>query len=117
MDHQQDGDNQEQPSGDYGSSQGELIQRAPWEETLTGLANSSTRNLRVPRNRDLKRAQVVNAFMDAFQLIGGTPRLALWADENPTEFYRLYSKLMPKEDKTQDNEMVINHVLPKGPLD
>lgn len=95
----------------------ELIERAPWEQTLTGLANSETRNLRVPRSRDVKRAQVVNAFLDAFQLIGGTPRLALWADENPTEFYRLYSKLMPKEQKEQDNEITINHVLPQGPLD
>ncbi len=95
----------------------ELIQRAPWEETLTGLANSDTKQLRVPRSKDVRRAQVVNAFMDAFQLIGGTPRLALWADENPTEFYRLYSKLMPKEEKHTEREVIINHALPKGPLD
>jgi len=30
-----------------------------------------------------------------FDLIGGVPAFALWADQNRTEFYRLYSKLLP----------------------
>ena len=96
----------------------EVIDREPWEETLTDLANGKTKSIRVPRDPDIKRKRVINAFQDAFQLIGGTPRLALWADENPTEFYRIYSKLMPKENHNQtDGELVIHHVLPRGPLD
>lgn len=95
-----------------------VIQRDPWEDTLTGLANAKTRSVSVPRSKDIKRKQVIDAFQDAFQLIGGTPRLAIWADENPTEFYRLYSKLMPKETNTESTgEMKILHVLPRGPLD
>jgi hypothetical protein len=95
-----------------------VIERAPWEETLQELSRSDTKTVRIPRNKDVKRQQVVNAFMDAFQLIGGTPRLAIWADENPTEFYRIYSKLMPKEQHNQtDGEMIIHHVLPKSALD
>jgi len=43
----------------------------------------------------LRRADVVSAFNTAFQMIGGIPRLAIWADENPTEFYKLYSRLLP----------------------
>ena len=93
------------------------VERAPWEETLTELANGRAARIAIPRSKDLRRQQVVNAFQDAFHLIGGTPRLALWADENPSEFYRLYSKLLPKEQKETDKEIVINHVLPKGALD
>jgi hypothetical protein len=43
----------------------------------------------------LRRADVVSAFNTAFQMIGGIPRLALWADENPSEFYKLYARLLP----------------------
>lgn len=27
--------------------------------------------------------------------MGGVPKLTEWAEENPTEFYKLYSKLLP----------------------
>ena len=94
------------------------IERPQWEVTLTELANNKAQRVTVPRQRDVKRKQVVNAFMDAFQLIGGVPRLAIWADENPTEFYRLYSKLMPKEEhKDTSGDLTIRHILPRGPLD
>jgi len=96
----------------------EIIEREPWEQTLQDLAAGKTQQIRVPRDPDIKRKKVISAFQDAFQLIGGTPRLALWADENPTEFYRIYAKLLPKENHNQsDGEMKILHVLPKGPLD
>lgn len=36
-------------------------------------------------------------FQFAFELIGGIPRLAMWADKNPDKFYSLYSKLIPAE--------------------
>lgn len=45
-----------------------------------------------PALRDSKAAK---AFQQAFEMIGGVPRLALWADQNPTKFYSLYSKLVP----------------------
>lgn len=94
------------------------LQREPWEETLAQLANGSSQSVTIPRHADTKRARVVNAFQDAFELIGGTPRLAIWADDNPTEFYRLYSKLMPKEQHTETSgATTIRHILPRGPLD
>ncbi len=94
-------------------------ERTPWEETLASLATRKTNSIAIPRNnKDLRRAQVVDAFLDAFQLIGGVPRLAIWADENPTEFYRLYGKLVPKEEQTKtDTNMTIRHVLPRSALD
>ena len=84
-------------------------------ETLSQLAESDAPNLRVPR--PVKREKVVSAFMDAFDLIGGTPRLAMWADENPGEFFRLWAKLLPKDVPQRDTELIINHVLPRGNLD
>ena len=97
-----------------------LHKREHWEEVLEGLANRETTALRIPRSSDLPRTQVVNAFIDAFQLLGGTPRFALWADENPTEFYKLYAKLMPKQVEQETNvdaTMKIIHALPRGKLD
>jgi len=103
-----------------GEAATELIVREPWEETLRELSARPGKTLRVPRDPDLKRKQVVNAFQDAFALIGGTPRLAIWADENPGEFYKLYSKLMPKQieqENKHEGGLKIMHVLPRGKLD
>ena len=36
-------------------------------------------------------------FQHAFELIGGIPRLAHWAHQHPTQFYQLYSKLIPAQ--------------------
>ncbi len=35
------------------------------------------------------------AFQLAFDQIGGPQKLATWAEENPTEFYKLYGRLIP----------------------
>lgn len=43
----------------------------------------------------LKSSKAAKAFQQAFEQIGGVPRLALWADQNPSKFYHLYSKLVP----------------------
>lgn len=45
------------------------------------------------------RADIKDQFEQVFELIGGVPRLALWADENPTQFYGLFSKLIPASVK------------------
>lgn len=37
------------------------------------------------------------AFALAFQGLGGYARLQAWAEENPTEFYKLYARLIPVE--------------------
>lgn len=36
-------------------------------------------------------------FQHAFELIGGIPRLAMWAHQHPSQFYALYSKLIPAQ--------------------
>ena len=93
---------------------------ADWEGTLNALADQPGTRIRLPRDPTLRKKQVVSAFQDAFELIGGVPRLALWADQNQTEFYRLYAKLLPRQQDTtlqHDGDFTIRHVLPRGPLD
>lgn len=49
----------------------------------------------VSRLETVKRSprRTNNAVHDAFDLIGGVPRLAVWADKNPGEFF---TKILPK---------------------
>lgn len=35
------------------------------------------------------------AFALAFQGMGGVPALSKWAEDHPTEFYKLYARLIP----------------------
>jgi hypothetical protein len=51
----------------------------------------------------LKGKKAADAFQQAFDLIGGIPRLALWADKNPNAFFSLYSKLIPSSVKAEIN--------------
>lgn len=67
------------------------------------------------------RGQVVSAFQSAFDIIGGVSRLALWANANPTEFYKLYSRLMPATSIQNifesGSKIVIEHAIGRTPLD
>jgi hypothetical protein len=45
----------------------------------------------------VKTRNVREQFQHAFELIGGIPRMALWAHHNPDKFYALYSKLIPAQ--------------------
>ena len=59
--------------------------------------------------KELKGQKAADAFQHAFELIGGIPRLALWADKNPTAFFSLYSKLIPATVKAQiDAKLEVN---------
>ncbi len=71
--------------------------------------------------REINRKMVAAAFHDAFELIGGTPRLAHWAHTNEGEFYKLYSKLMPTAASQDFNlgntKQKIIHSIPRTVLD
>lgn len=91
-----------------------------WATRMTAIANGAAQTVQVTRRSDRRKAQVVDALNDAFELIGGVPRLAIWANTNPTEFYKLWGKLAPKDIATTveaSGELQIMHVLPPGPLD
>ena len=98
----------------------EVLTRTNWEDTIQSLADNVGHQVAVSRKPDVKRKQVVNAFLDTFSLIGGVPRLAIWADENPAEFYRMWSKLAPRQveqETKHDGGLRIEHALPRGRLD
>lgn len=101
----------------------EFIPRAEYEN-LTVLSEVANRpgegQINLPK--ELNRRRVVSAFMDAFELIGGTTRLAEWANDpdNQTDFYKLYARLMPSAPAgtMEDNTVrTIRHVLPPTKLD
>lgn len=54
----------------------------------------------------LRSQKAADAFQSAFDLIGGVPRLALWADKNPSAFFALYSKLIPSTVQAQVNATI-----------
>ena len=97
----------------------EVLDIGDWDATMQKISAPQTR-LQIPKNKDFTRKDVVNAFQNAFELIGGTPRLALWAHQNEGDFFKLYSRLLPSQASSalgEANELVIKHVLPRGPLD
>jgi len=112
-------------------SEGELSDKVikdeePYTETaelckeLSGIAQSGNGVSRISVPRELKRTRVVNAFQDAFELIGGVARLAHWGDTHPTDFYKLYARLLPAEAAKKNSEVEerkVIHVLPRGELD
>lgn len=42
------------------------------------------------------------ALDDAFTKIGGVSALVMWGKENPTEFYKLWAKILPVEAREAD---------------
>lgn len=54
-----------------------------------------------------------NHLAKAFDLIGGVPALVTWGKKNPTEFYRLWSRLIPKESHVGISAMSLEDLLGK----
>lgn len=88
-------------------------------QTLNDLAEGNSKVTRITK-REFAKQKVMDAFHDAFDLIGGVPRLAYWAHQNPTEFFKLYGKMLPAGasiDLNHNGEIVFRHVLPPSKLD
>ncbi len=54
---------------------------------------------RRPGSLNKTTANVKAAFTAAFEELGGVPALVEWARAEPTEFYKLYARLLPSELK------------------
>ena len=88
------------------------------ELTQVATQGDGVSRIRVPR--EISRTHMRDIFNDVFELVGGVPRMAHWADRNYGEFMKLYARLLPSAMATQmehTGEIVIRHVLPKGALD
>lgn len=63
-------------------------------------------------NKTTKSAR--DAFASAFDQVGGAEALTVWAKANPTEFYKLYARLIPVEHVGEGGEgpvqTVVTHV-------
>lgn len=55
------------------------------------------------------RKEVEEAFIETFELVGGIPRLAIWAskESNYGEFLKLYARLIPKEVSEEAGQVFI----------
>lgn len=100
----------------------QFISAEEWEERMQALATTAenTGRITVPRATNMSRKEVAETFLQAFQMIGGVPRLAMWANEHETEFFKLFAKLLPSQsllDIQGSGELVIKHVVPRSPLD
>lgn len=64
------------------------------------------------------RRDIENAILETFELIGGVPRLAMWANdpENYGEFLKLASKLFPKEEGETKGKVIYQSAIPASPL-
>lgn len=49
----------------------------------------------------------------AFDLMGGVPALVVWGRSNPTEFYRIWARLIPKESAESTQALPLETLLSK----
>lgn len=66
------------------------------------------------------RRQIEQAFLETFEMVGGVPRLAIWANdpENYGTFLQLMMKLAPKEATAAQLGQVLEYrsLVPASPL-
>lgn len=77
-------------------------------------AKNPEQGLRIPKSEGVTRRDVSQAFQHAFEMIGGVSRFALWADQNPSDFYKLYARMLPPakpEEAAQEQIREIRRVL------
>jgi hypothetical protein len=88
-------------------------------ETFHKLAESGKSLTRLPQ-RAFSRRQVLEALDEAFQLIGGVPRLAIWAHANTGDFYKIWAKTIPAASQMEimgKVQHIIRPALQRSPLD
>lgn len=81
---------------------------------LSEIAKQCNTMARVPRKK-FERDKFLSAVGEAFDLIGGVPRFALWADKNLGEFYKICSKTMPQSNLLDIVGKVQHTILPALP--
>jgi len=76
-----------------------------------------TSRLDRPMARSSKRS--LAATHDTFDLIGGVPRLAIWADKNPGEFFtKIWAKTIQTQQQNEHSGVIeIRSAIPRSPLD
>jgi hypothetical protein len=94
-----------------------------YSEQMDGVLSEQAKKAKgvlVAPRRPFDRKRFLDAMAEAFEVIGGVPRLAIWADSNPTEFYKLMGKTIPQAnllDIQGKMQMQILPAMPPSPLD
>ena len=75
----------------------------------------------VPKKQAQKQ-RVIQALAEAFEVVGGVPRLALWADKNYGEFMKIIGKQIPVLVQNSigiqaNGPVTIVSAIPQSPLD
>ncbi len=83
-------------------------------EVFSELAAKSANITRLPK-RAFDRQRVLQALDECYELIGGVPRMAMWAHANPTEFYKLWGKTIPQTNMLDVMGKLEHHILPALP--
>ncbi len=60
---------------------------------------------------------VKEAFSEAFEKLGGVEALVRWGQRNPTDFYKLVSKLIPTDVNMAIKQIPEARVYPRQPVD
>ena len=101
----------------------EIIDLSTWQQRFNELANEQDIDapaIRLPRKngKRVNRADIEAAFVNAFEMVGGVPRLALYADANYGEFIKIFGRLLPKESlQVHDGEIRLVHAIAPSKLD
>lgn len=77
-----------------GDTASELRDNFKVSEDLQRLLERGLHGSKLPK--PLRTVKSAEAFQQAFEIIGGVPRLAIWADANPDKFFALYARMIPQ---------------------
>lgn len=68
-----------------------------WSPELDVLLSDIAKGTRafVKPRKESEKTRFMRATAEVFEIIGGVPRFALWADQNPDKFYSLCGKTIP----------------------
>lgn len=60
---------------------------------------------RVKGSVNKQTKEVKQNIIEAFEKLGGVDGFVAWGRDNPTDFYRIYSKLIPVDMQSSDGSM------------
>lgn len=90
------------------------------DHLLSDVAKECQAVNKIPKKRD-RNQRLLDAIQETFEIIGGVPRMAIWADSDPGEFYKLYGKQIPgmvqQLNFNGPTQINIQPALPRSPLD
>lgn len=89
-------------------------------EFLSPAALECTAINRKPKQAS-RNTRLLDAIQETFEVIGGVPRMALWADGHPGDFYKLLGKQIPgmvqQLNFNGPTQINITPALARSPLD